>query len=230
MIDMLHDNVSFEWRWNYWPLSGNAGISKVLVEEPTSPMESDGWSKHKAQALDSNTLSILITLSTDDKSGRRNENARDQALHDDILPYVDHVTIMVAKMNGSTLDGYLWFNIFLLSKALASRSPHLTTLRIVAQESQVAFDTWTMDAKDAPKSAASKKFFPSPYESLAGLPLCVGPVQSARTPKGYPWVQDSTLGNSLNLKRPTHTRMDSSMGSSLVVKRSEWVYSSVRND
>jgi hypothetical protein len=227
MIDMLHDNISFEWRWNHWPLSGNAGIAKVLVVVSTLPMDSDGFADHDAEPPASSKLSVTITLSTDDKSRRRNETAQDQAMSDDILPQVDHATIMVTKKNGSKLDEHLWFNIFLLSKALASRSPQIKTLQIIAQESEVLVDTWTTSVQDTPKSVATKEFFPSPYESLAGLPLRAGMVHGTPTPKGHPRVLDSTTRKNLNL-RPAHVRMDSCMG--LVVKRREWVYSSMEDE
>jgi hypothetical protein len=230
MIDMLHDNISFDWRWNHWPLSGNAGITKVFVEGPTLSIESVGWSGNDWRSSGPTNLSISVTLSTDDGSRRRKETAQDRALQDEFLPHITYATVVVAKENGGNLDHHLWFNIFLLSKALASRSSQLKTLKVIAQEAKVVFDICAVNTQDIPQTGTRKEFFSSPYGSLAGLSLQDGAVQGARASKGYSCIQDSTTCKHLNVQRPAHVRIDSCVGSSIVVKRSEWVYSSAENE
>lgn len=227
---MLHNNINFEWRWNHWPLIGNAGIAKVSVGDTKSPEATACLSSDSEHFQPPNKLSILITLSTDDKSRRRNETTKDQAFQDEILPHLNHATIAVAKRNGGKLDNHLWFNIFLLTKALASRSPLLMSLRIVAQESEIVFDAWVADSRGISSLGAAKQFFPSPYESLAGLPLCEGAVQCSQPTKEQFCAQRIETRKTLTMQRPTHHRIDSSMASSVVVKRAEWVYSRLETE
>jgi hypothetical protein len=221
MINMVCENINFEWRWNHWPLSGNVGIAKVIVEEHFPPTENDHGLELGVEVPDSSKLSILIRLSTDDNSRRRTDSSQESALHDKILPQVDHVTVIIAMKNGSKLDEHLWFNIFLLSKALASRSPHLTTLRVVAQESEVVFDACAADTKGTRESSTTHEFFPTPYESLVELPLRKGATQCAQL------RQTADRRNNMTVQKPAHARIDSSMRSNMAMKESEWVYSSV---
>jgi hypothetical protein len=229
MINMLHTNINFEWRWNHWPLSGDARIAKILVDELLPLTEYDHGFRFSVDVSDSSKLSILITLSTDDKYRRRTETSQDLVLRDKILPLVNHATVLVAKKNGTKLDEHLWFNIFLLGKALASLSPHLTTFRVIAQESETMFDAWATDSQDTRDLSTAHKFFPTLYVSLCGLPLRKGATQCSQLRGHYSHTQAADLRDNMNLQRPAHVRIDLSMCSNIVVKNSEWVYSSAEN-
>jgi hypothetical protein len=211
---MQHHKISSEWRWNHWPLSGNDGIAKIFLDE-TSPLVADNnWPNDIVGFESLSDLTITIELSIGDKSQRRNESVQDQALNDQILPYVSHATVVFVRKNGEKLGEHMWFNIFLLSKALASRSPNLTTLTIVAQGSKNVSDGWSISSK----SAAPIDFFPSPYMSLAGLPLRSCPGHDEEHSHSV------TMGDNLGVERPPHVRMDSGMGVRIVVRKAIWVY------
>jgi hypothetical protein len=211
---MQHHKISSEWRWNHWPLSGNDGIAKIFLEEASPLVADNDWHNDIVGFESLSDLTITIELLIGDKSQRRNESAKDQALNDQILPYVSHATVVFVRKNGEKLGEHLWFNIFLLSKALASRSPNLTTLTIVAQASKNVTDGWSISSK----SAAPIDFFPSPYMSLAGLPLRSCPGQD-EDHSHY-----ATMGDNLGVERPPHVRMDSGMGVRRVVRKAIWVY------
>jgi hypothetical protein len=211
---MQHHKFSSEWRWNHWPLSGNDGIAKIRLEDASPLVADNDWHNDIVGLESLSDLTITIELSIEDNSQRRNESAQDQALNDQILPYVSHATVVFVRKNGEKLSEHLWFNIFLLSKALASRSPNLTTLTIVAQASNNVSDGWSTLSK----SAAPMDFFPSPYISLAGLPLRNYPGQDEEH------SHSATMGDNLGVERSPHVRMDSSMGVRIVVRKAIWVY------
>lgn len=199
---MLHDKISSEWRWNHWPLAGNDGISKVLLDSsPLSMLSSLRWDGDINSSC-SDKLSIIIELSVKDIRRRRVETAQDQAVNDQILPHVVHATVLVSSKDSNKFDNHLWFNIFLLNKALASRSPHLTTLKIIAHGSADVTSDWN----EAPELTKDIDHLPSPYASLAGLPL------RRRSRLRWSDGECTERDQCRSADRPTHNSKDSTTG------------------
>ena len=207
--------MSSEWRWNHWPLAGNDGISKVRLD--TSPPLTLGPSRQYGN-MSSDKLAIIMELSVNDTSKRRMETAQDQAVNDQVLPHAVHATILVPSKDGSKFDDHLWFNIFLLSKALASRSPYLTTFKILAQGSADVTSDWN----ETPGSTKRVEHLPSPYASLAGLPL--------RRRSRLRWSGGECTGRQQcrSADRLAHNRKDSTTGElHKFVRQGVWTYTSV---
>jgi hypothetical protein len=136
--------ISSEWRWNHWPLAGNDGISKFSVDASSYLALSLSRPDDEVHPNSFNYLTITIQLSINDTSMRRTGTTRDQTVNDQIFFRNIHATILVSSKHSSKLEDHLWFNIFLLSKALASRSLHLTTLEIIAQGSADIINDWNV--------------------------------------------------------------------------------------
>jgi hypothetical protein len=124
------------------------------------------------QSIHFNKLSIIINLTGSCRAGRSQENDTEKGVNEQLLPLVSCAPIVVGNDAAGELGSHLWFNIFLFSKALASRAPLLTTIRVVATE--VAYRPIDCIEQNPICSdlGSCQDFFPSPYESLAGLLLC----------------------------------------------------------
>jgi hypothetical protein len=170
----LSHEINAEWRWNHWPLSGNAAVSKICVPDAPSPnalMVSREWCDDYLKSACFHDLSITVNISVHSATNYSQAYADEKRVADQLLPRVSRATIVVGNDATGKLDEHLWFNIFLLSKALASRAPRLTTIKVVATE----LVNRPLDCVEQNQMCSElgdrQEFFPSPYESLVGLPL-----------------------------------------------------------
>jgi hypothetical protein len=116
-------------------------------------------------------LSIIINLSVNSATNYSQANANEKKVTDQLLRLVSGATIVVGNDATGKLDEHLWFNIFLLSKALASRAPRLTTIKVTATEIANRPIDRIEQNEICSKFCNREEFFLSPYESLVGLPL-----------------------------------------------------------
>jgi hypothetical protein len=65
----------------------------------------------------------------------------------------------------------LWFNVFVLSKELAVRSPHLEIIKVVAHECGQLSNYTMQFASTTSNPMDTHPFFECPYDHLAELPL-----------------------------------------------------------
>lgn len=137
ILGFLTREVKSKWRWNYWPLSGNAGIATIhLWGIPTLSVMLTCSCLCKESLAVSNTtgLSVIIDLALDNGCTYITENARDQIINEFVLPRIASATINVAaEPRSRQLYDHMWFNISLLSKALAAQSSNLTTIKVIAK-------------------------------------------------------------------------------------------------
>lgn len=175
ILSYLTHEVESRWRWNYWPLGGNAAIATIHLQAVPSLNVMLACTRLYEESLAScnmNRLSVEIDLALDNRCTYITESARDQAVNGDILPRIVRATIHVAaEARSQSLYDHIWFNISALSKALAAQSPNLTMVRVIAMDI-----TDTQDIQNhQTKVSAGFDFFgassKSPYEELAGLPL-----------------------------------------------------------
>jgi hypothetical protein len=104
-------------------------------------------------------LSIIINLSVNSAMNYSQANADEKRVTDQLLPLVSRATIAVGNDATGELDEHLWFNIFLLSKALASRAPRLTTIKVTATEIANRLSTALSRMRYARNSAIARSSF-----------------------------------------------------------------------
>jgi hypothetical protein len=153
----------------------NFGLSKICLHDAPSLnvlMANRQLRDDYLQSIHFNKLSIIINLTGSCGAVRSQENDKEKRVNEQLLPLVSCAPIVVGNDAAGELGSQLWFNIFLFSKALASRAPLLTTIRAVATE--VAYRPIDCIEQNQIYSdlGSCQDFFPSPYESLDGLLLC----------------------------------------------------------
>ncbi|KAF1917509.1 hypothetical protein BDU57DRAFT_537180 [Ampelomyces quisqualis] len=140
-IENPHGNLSHEIRirrrWNHWPLSGNAGIATIILENTPYTSVLLSYSRLRDEYLEAEhfrNLHLTIALSLDGNARDTTEDVSDQRINDQILPRIKSVTVLLTKKGSGKIYDHLWFNVFILSKMLATRSPNLEMIKVVAHE------------------------------------------------------------------------------------------------
>lgn len=136
ILSHLTTEVKSRWRWNYWPLSGNSGISTIHLHGMPSlnvVLSCTRLCEESLALSNTNQLSVVIDLSLDNRYTNIIENNRDQTINEYILPRIVSATINAAAPPGGQLGDHIWFNISILGKALAARSSNLKTITLVTK-------------------------------------------------------------------------------------------------
>jgi hypothetical protein len=142
ILSYLTHEVKSRWRWNYWPSSGNAGIATIRLQHMPSlnvMLSSTRLCEEALVSSNTNRLSVVIDLSLINGCKYITENARDQTINEYMLLRVVSATINVTAEPGDRkLYDHIWFNVSVLGKALAARSPDLALIRFVAKDAKDA--------------------------------------------------------------------------------------------
>tara|TARA_R110002003_G_scaffold149_4_gene13524 strand:+ start:2367 stop:3107 length:741 start_codon:yes stop_codon:yes gene_type:complete len=132
----LYHDIEFEWRWNYWPLSGADGIAAVCLEDAhyltllltCRQIHNEYLASTRGRAL---TITLKVCLGGEDFY--RREDSRYRGLIDQLLPRIGRLNILMCNRRpGDNMARHFWFEIYLLSQALRDRLPRMTMLQITA--------------------------------------------------------------------------------------------------
>lgn len=196
ILSYLTHEVRSKWRWNYWPLGGSAGIATIRVHSMPSLNVMLSCTRLYEESLASsniNHLSIVIDLQLDESGTYATGSARDQRMNEFILPRIASATINIAARPGKRLDEHMWFNVDLLSKALAARSTELARIKVVAKDGIRPAKAQSSRSDICTGLENSGSFLEIPPASLAYLLLPKHPDKVQR--QGQTTAEYQSVGN-----------------------------------
>jgi hypothetical protein len=132
----LYHDIEFEWRWNYWPLSGADGMAAVSLEN--APYLSllltcrQIYNEYLVSTLGrAPTITLKVCLGSEDFY--RREDSRYRGLMNQLLPRIGRLNILMCNRRpADNMARHFWFEMYLLSQALRDRLPRMKILQITA--------------------------------------------------------------------------------------------------
>jgi hypothetical protein len=167
----LSHEITFNWRWNHWPLAGNEGISKVCLKD--APRLSVLLTSHRLYEEYSESEHFKNTAITIDLAGasRNRKDNRAPKFEDQFVCRVTRVDIFVDMGGNKISERQRWMEIFLLGRALVAYSPCLAAVEIRAQNSEELLDGLPKQPQTYTLMDGHCGHFRLPCESVAGLDL-----------------------------------------------------------